>query len=283
MLFRLRVLVSIENTVGFSTFAVRKTRVLRVGFIPTMMSARRCTLWTTLVVVLTLGESFQSPTTHSQLFRKSSDVRTVTFLKAASEETNLVPSSSEPSATKTLLQTLDEAGQSLKPKAVKAGAQASLVEKKVDKILYILKTCCCYSLFIVYRAYRGFFVVLPAVFREVYQKMSKVVDMPFDDVVRENSGGDAQDINPETGKVRWRTRVIVSFLSAIVTTSYVIGGAGRVLTKFVRTITQTSSVSDSFAAAADEQESNEVKILRMTNNKINGEKPSSFGLDRLAP
>jgi hypothetical protein len=233
-----------------------------------MILYRRCALLlTTLVVVLELSEGFQTPkATRSSLFQSRQSVR-----PATSEGKNSAPGS------RTLLQTLDEAGQSLKPRAVKASARASLVEKKGKKILYVLETCGLYSLFILYRAYRGFFVLLPAVFREVYSRMSATVDSPFESTDLENSGGGSrQDINPETGKLRWRTRLTVSLLAMIVTASYVIGGAMRVLAMFARTITKTSSVSGSFAAAADEQESNEDKIMRMANKQksINGEEPS---------
>lgn len=236
-----------------------------------MILYRRCALLlTTLAVVLELSESFQTPkATRSLLFESRQNVQ-----RATSEGKNSPPL---PTKSRTLLQTLDEAGQSLKPRAVKASARASLVEKKGEKILYVLETCGLYSLFILYRAYRGFFVLLPAVFREVYSRMSTTVDSPFESTDLDNSGGGyRQDIDPETGKLRWRTRFTVSLLAMIVTASYVVGGALRVLAKFVRTITQTSSVSGSFAAAADEQESNEDKIMRMANKRktINGEEPS---------
>jgi hypothetical protein len=229
---------------------------------------RYAVLLTTLVVLLfQFSESFQAPKpTRSLLFQSQQSVRL-----SNSEGRNSIP---EPPKSRTLLQTLDEAGQSLKPRAVKASAKASLMEKKSKKILYVLETCGLYSLFIVYRAYRGFFVVLPAVFRQVYSRMSSTVDSPFESTALENSNA-GDDINPETGQVRWRTRITVALLASIVTASYVIGGAMRVATRFVKTITQTSSVSGSFAAAADEQESNEDKIMRMANKQksINGEQP----------
>jgi hypothetical protein len=255
-------------------FEVHSSLLVRLAVCPyqttKMILYRRCALLlTTLAVALELSEGFQTPkATRSLLFQSRQSVR-----RATSEGNNSAP---VPTKSRTLLETLDEAGQSLKPRAVKASAKASLVEKKGKKILYVLETCGLYSLFILYRAYRGFFVLLPAVFREVYSRMSATVDSPFESADLENSGGgNRQDINPETGKLRWRTRITVSLLAMIVTASYVIGGALRVLTMFARTITQTSSVSGSFAAAADEQESNEDKIMRMANKQksINGEQP----------
>jgi len=187
-------------------------------------------------------------------------------------------SSSSESTTKSLFRALDQFGLSLKPRAVKAGAKVARSDKKFTKFVYLLQSCMFYSLFILYRGYRGFFVILPAVFREVYRKLETAVDdRPFlDDDDDKNDGGGSivadDDINPATGKVRWRTRVTVSVLASIVTVSYVLGGAIRVLSRLFTSLIQTSNVSGSFAAAAMEQEANESKILRIaqgTNNSNN--------------
>ena len=179
-------------------------------------------------------------------------------------------SSSSESTTKSLFRALDQFGLSLKPRAVKAGAKMARSDKKFTKFVYLLQSCMFYSLFILYRGYRGFFVILPAVFREVYRKLETAVDdRPFLD---DNEGGGIRaedDINPATGKVRWRTRVTVSVLASIVTVSYVLGGAIRVLSRLFTSLIQTSNVSGSFAAAAMEQEANESKIMRMTKGTNN--------------
>lgn len=164
-----------------------------------------------------------------------------------------------------LLKKLDKYGQSLKPKAQQVEQKSMEATcMGINKVGLKLKACLFYSLYMGYRGYRGFFVILPAVFREVFRRLETSVDFRvLDD--NEDYNGEV-DINPETGKMRWRTRITVSILAGIVTFSYVIGGLARVLMKFFRTIVKTSSLSGSFLAAADEVEGNEGRIMRLTNN-----------------
>jgi hypothetical protein len=65
------------------------------------------------------------------------------------------------------------------------------------------------------------------------------------------------------GRARWRTTLTVSILAGIVTISYVLGGALRVATKFLRNLTKTSSVSGSFEAAVDEFENRMGRISKI--------------------
>jgi hypothetical protein len=213
----------------------------------------------------------------SSLFRS---LRTPVF-NSQGDPAGMSRSSSE-NSSRSLLKLVDEAGQGLKPKAVKANAKAMLTDARGQKLIYVLQSCLLFSLFIVYRAYRGIFVILPAVFRQVYQKMENIVDRPFDD--------DSSVSAPKEPSTL-RTRITVSLVAGVVTISYVVAGAVGVLFKFIRTMTATSDVSGSFAAAADEQEQNEDKISRLTRNEskaINGERDrpadSSFPADNgLAP
>jgi hypothetical protein len=166
-----------------------------------------------------------------------------------------------------LLAAIDDAGLSLKPRAEKAVARLALSQSRGRKAGYLVQSSLLYVGFILYRAYRGFFVILPEVFRRVYDRLERAVDAaPFDDSGKSKSSSNAQssaeDVDPETGRVRWRTRLTVSVLASIVTTSYVVGGAVRVGARFVSSLLGTSSVSESFRAAAVEQEDNESKILR---------------------
>jgi hypothetical protein len=188
------------------------------------------------------------------------------------EEEGRKPSSS-------LFVAIDDAGLSLKPRAEQAISRLALAESKGRKLRYLLQTCLLYTAFIVYRAYRGFFVILPAVFRSVYVRLERAVEAaPFEDSSSASSSAaaslddDSDDINPETGKVRWRTRVTVSVLASIVTASYVLGGAARVLGRFVSSLAETSSVPESFQAAAAQQEVNESKILRRLSVGDEGDK-----------
>ena len=136
---------------------------------------------------------------------------------------------------KTLWEKLDSYGQSLKPRAMEKKGQLAIAETRSRRKLWLgFQACTYFSLFIAYRAYRGMFVLLPAVFKEVYTKM-ETLDSPFVDEPGET------DVNPETGKLRWRTRITVSILAAMVTLTYMVGGMANVLAKFVKSLTQTSS------------------------------------------
>jgi len=59
---------------------------------------------------------------------------------------------------------------------------------------------------------------------------------------------------------RVRTRITISILSGMLTFSYVVSGALRVLGKFIKTFTNTTSVESSFEAAAEEVVVNEEKL-----------------------
>lgn len=252
-----------------------------------------------LVLLTTWTESFQQPklprTSSYSHTRRSSPppppLRPSSFFLTTTSSSTTLPSFSSSSplravsgdndyddddevTTINIWNKIDAAGQSLKPKAVRSNSKLALAETKSQRLKYILQTCVFYTLFIIYRAYRGFFVILPAVFREVYKKLQTAVDNPYDEengVLTATTKDD--DTNPQSGKVRWRTRITVSVLASIVTASYVLGGALRVLTRFVRKLTQDSGdVSGAFAAAASEQETNEDRIMRFAKkNRINGE------------
>lgn len=174
--------------------------------------------------------------------------------------------------TMTLLEKMDSKGQKLKPMAVEAkGASVTAGDDRQKRILYTMKSCVLFTLFIFYRAYRGLFVLMPAVFRETYAKMETAVSAPFVD--EGDLDSQQRDVNPETGKVRFRTRLTVSVLSMVVTLTYVISGAWRIFAKFVTTVLKTASLTNSVEAAADEVLDNEDKIKKMTDKggRINGD------------
>ena len=199
------------------------------------------------------------------------------------------------SSGKSLLTALDEAGQSLKPRAARATAKRAMAESKSRQFRYLAQASFYYALFILYRAYRGLFVLLPAVFKEVYRKLERAVDAnPFDgndnNSDTEDVGGDGSvvtvstaDIDPATGQVRLRTRATIAALAALVTAGYVVGGATRVAARFVRHCLESGGdVPASFAAAAAEQERNERTMIRRfgtggraTGDPINGTDPDS--------
>lgn len=105
---------------------------------------------------------------------------------------------------------------------------------KVQSFLYRIQANILWMLYIVYRGYRGFFVILPAVFREVYRKLEEsdlVVDVYGDD---EFDNGKEYAVNANAEKkqkepIRLRTRITISVLSAMLTLSYVVSGFLRVL------------------------------------------------------
>lgn len=183
------------------------------------------------------------------------------------EITGKVSKDSPDNNVKSILQKVDEFGLNLKPRAAEANERAqSVTDSRSQKILFTAKSCLLYSAFILYRAYRGFFVILPAVFQEVYRKMDMTLNDPFTD----------EDSAPKVEhkrKIPLRNAVVVSFVSFFVTLSYTVTGAYKVLAKFVATVTRTSAVEPAFQAAADEILTNEGKILKMTNEKqvVNGE------------
>lgn len=68
----------------------------------------------------------------------------------------------------------------------------------------------------------------------------------------------------ESKPLRWRTRITISILSSILTLSYVVSGALRVLGKFIKTFTNTTSFESSLEAAADEMVKNEDTLKKST-------------------
>jgi hypothetical protein len=154
----------------------------------------------------------------------------------------------------------NEAGMTLKPKAIAAATKRQAPSTSMlQKVTYGLQSSMLYSLFLLYRAFRGFCVILPAVFQEVRRKLQTA--MPEEEVVV------VQDdvVDPTTGKVRLRTSLTISVLASIVTAKYVVTGGIRVLGKFIR--------GRSFAAAADEVTNveNEMLIMSKEAKGINGD------------
>lgn len=191
------------------------------------------------------------------------------MIEEPSSSTTGASSAPSPTEKKSVFQKVDDYCVTLKPRAVTAHAQArsmaqsSQKKNTIQQLGYTVKSCSLFGAFMAWRAYRGFFVILPAVWHQVYLKMEAAVvrNDPFlddDDDTRTTPN------NNTGGRVRVRTTVVVSVLSFLVTLSYVLTGATRVLVMFVRTATRTSSLEPAFEAAADELVSNEGKILTMT-------------------
>jgi hypothetical protein len=178
-------------------------------------------------------------------------------------------------ASESLLTVLNDYGQSLKPKAQKSSANAYQSDSKSKKVLYTLQSCVYYLAFIIFRGYRGFFVLLPAVFRQVYTRLEYAIDYKLDE--------DDLVVATSSSKNNWRTKITVSLLATIVTFSYVVGGMLRVFGKFLRTMTQTKSVKGSFEAAADQVEQNETRIRRRIVNTNGEDEDAAANSKGLAP
>lgn len=231
------------------------------------------------------------------------------------EVVNQPSSASSPSTSSSFLQALDNFGMKLKPWALSAHRKsltyskelsvvngndgAVIATSKVKSLLCKLQADILWMLYILYRGYRGFFVILPAVFREVYRKLEKsglVVDVYGDEEIEEkeyavnsNAGGNMQPRQLRE-PMRLRTRITISMLSGMLTLSYVVSGALSVLGellyywalfiltstftkkqptfsvprthtgKFIKTFTNTTSVESSFEAAAEEVVVNENRL-----------------------
>jgi len=168
--------------------------------------------------------------------------------------------------TKSLLVLLNEIGNNFKAMAQTATAKGTASETQSKKILFAAKACVYYTLFILYRTYRGLFVLLPATFLQVYRKMEAVMDsgnLSLEEAGYTESGEDAVST-----KSKWRTKLTVSILTTVVTASYIVGGVLKMASRFFRTIAKTSDVPKSFEAAADEVMNFEGRISRV--GKVNG-------------
>ena len=161
-----------------------------------------------------------------------------------SANTNFTTNNDSTSSSTSLLQSIDKLGMKLKPWALVAHEKSvqmrsTRVGNDVNggsrdqgsmfrSILYAMKSNVLWMLYILYRGYRGFFVILPAVFREVFRKLEEsnlAVDAFDEDDTNKVSNSSQQQ------PMRLRARITVSVLSGILTLSYVISGAFRVLGK----------------------------------------------------
>ncbi len=204
----------------------------------------------------------------------SEDTVASTTTSSTTEEPSEATESAPVSTEKSLLALVNEIGNNFRMMALKSTEKGSQSEDQYKKILHAAKACVYYSLFILYRAYRGFFVLLPATFKQVYGKMEAAMNagnLSLDDIGFDENGKDAA-----TTTSKWRTKVTVSILTSVITVSYIVGGVLKMASKFVRTIAKTSDVPKSFGAAADEVMNIEGRISRV--GKVNGDSAESSGL-----
>mmetsp|Transcript_17034 Transcript_17034/g.16458 ORF Transcript_17034/g.16458 Transcript_17034/m.16458 type:complete len:253 (-) Transcript_17034:346-1104(-) len=214
---------------------------------------------------------------HSPLFVKPGKTFSKTRLYTKPEDAEIIKK--EEVSSITLLQRIESAGKKLKPLALEAKQKSVAAAEKDDKpksVIFTLQSCALFSLFILYRGYRGFFVIIPEVFRQTYAKMKIAVQDPFDDEEVASMTGDGNTTVKKHQPLR--TTVTVSVLTALVTASYIVSGLFKVVKMFLRTAWGTSSIETSFEAAADEmiETENRVSRISMKNKGINGENLSDY-------
>ena len=152
---------------------------------------------------------------------------------------------------------IDNVGSSLKPKAKQASVQYTTANTTGKRIGYLLKAFALYTIYLFYRGIKGVIVAMPPVYQQLYAKFSNMVEYPFEDSVI------TRDVNPQTGKLRWRTKFNVGLLATTLCASYIATGALRVAVAFGQEIKHSRSLVDSLMAAVEKQEENEDKMLRM--------------------
>lgn len=99
-------------------------------------------------------------------------------------------------------------------------------------------------------------MLLPTLFRSVYSKLLDADLAIESDLIEKSPNGEERPV------VGWKTRATVMVLASIMTAAYVLGGFCRVVSRFFKTITKTSSVEKSFDAAADEFELHETRLIK---------------------
>lgn len=180
--------------------------------------------------------------------------------------------SSSTTTNKSLVTLLNDIGNNFKSMAETATTKGTASSEQSMKIVCAIQASLYYTLFIVYRSYRGFFVLLPATIRRVYQQMNTVMtnnsdtsnlSMVAEDENEKGEDGTTKMTPAAATPPTWKTKVTVSLLTVVVTSSYLVGGVLQMATQFIRTIAHTSNVSKSFEAAADEMVDYEARISRV--------------------
>jgi hypothetical protein len=204
-----------------------------------------------------------------------------TSIDSSSTGTSTPSSGTAATTTKSIFQMIDELAQQLKVAALQANAKAAIYTTTgttttasnnryslvFTKYRYYAQACLYYTLFLIYRAYRGFFIILPAVFRETFRKLQNTIDdTPFEasETTTATANADNDTLSSEK-PMSIRTRITISIISAFVLGTYVIGGAIRVTTSMVRSIMNGSNLIQSLQNAIQIQERNELSLLQKSN------------------
>ena len=184
---------------------------------------------------------------------------------------------SERGTTRSINSLLNELGLSFKARAEEYIRKSKEAQSKSKRFGFALVSTFYFSLFLLYRAYRGFFVLLPEVFRRVYDKLESTVGVDLS--LEDNQVAGARSVT-------WQTKLTVFILAAVVTCSYFVGGIFRIASKFIASIGSTSSVPESFGAAAREAVDHETRIrqkMLMIDDKKPHDNQASEKTDGLSP
>ena len=179
---------------------------------------------------------------------------------------------------KSIFHTIDEWAQQLKVAALQSNAKAAIVTtasgtRRWSKYRYYIQACLYYTLFLTYRAYRGLFIILPAVFRETFRKLQNAIEeTPFEDATTGRTSTSTENNDTTTTittgtadtppPMPIRTRMTISIIAAFVLGTYVVGGAIRVVTAMVQSMGNGSGIVPSLQQAIQLQERNEWTLLQ---------------------
>lgn len=215
-------------------------------------------------------KGFQPPKCVPSLVTKASLTGRVTTELAVSNQAPipepLESSNDSGRKTKKLSERIDDIGALMKMSAEESRqASRDCSVNAAKQKLYICKAGLFYTLFLIYRAYRGFFILLPAVFRQVYQ----LLELNAEKMAMEGSLGSG--FGSASGTPSWRTRITMSTVASIVTVRYLLRGFCHTMEKFAY-LRKSYGLGYSLTAISTLQEEKEEKLLRgiRNNHTING-------------
>mmetsp|Transcript_9025 Transcript_9025/g.13891 ORF Transcript_9025/g.13891 Transcript_9025/m.13891 type:complete len:193 (-) Transcript_9025:1086-1664(-) len=109
---------------------------------------------------------------------------------------------------KTAPRDLHEIGFNFKTRGLEYRDKVKTASRKRNKMGFAALATLNFAVFTMYRAYRGFFVILPAVFIEVRNKLERKEITSLEV---------AEDIDPKTGKLKLRSTILMNLGAAIFT------------------------------------------------------------------
>ena len=214
------------------------------------------------------------PITFSDANRNSND----TEKEMSSTTSTSTTTTTTTTTAKSIFHTIDEWAQQLKVAALQSNAKAAIVTtasgtRRWSKYRYYIQACLYYTLFLTYRAYRGLFIISPAVFRETFRKLQNAIEeTPFEDTTTGSTSTSSTENNDTTTTTTGtadtpppmpiRTRMTISIMAAFVLGTYVVGGAIRVVTAMVQSMGNGSGIVPSLQQAIQLQERNEWTLLQ---------------------